>query len=64
MVDGKHTTESNAAFDASLRGRDPEWGYRDIGAVREEAAQHGLTLERVHDMPANNFLLVLARPAA
>src|ERR1700719_520746 len=40
--DGKHTAVSNAAFDASLRQRDPEWGVRDIGELEKLAASSGL----------------------
>jgi hypothetical protein len=40
--DRVHTTESNAAFDASLRARNPEWGYRDLGDMRSWAAEAGL----------------------
>ncbi len=59
--DGVATTESNAAFDASLRGQNAEWGYRDIAAVVEAAACVGLTVLEILDMPANNFMLVLTR---
>src|SRR5215207_3955528 len=55
---GRHTAPSNAAFDASLRARDPEWGVRDVGAVAELAARHGLTLAERVAMPANNLSLV------
>ena len=60
-VDGKPTTESNAAFDASLRARNPEWGYRDVGDVAAAGAAAGLALEERRAMPANNFLLVLRK---
>eukprot|EP00928_Gymnodinium_smaydae_P084763 TRINITY_DN68023_c0_g1_i1.p1 TRINITY_DN68023_c0_g1~~TRINITY_DN68023_c0_g1_i1.p1 ORF type:complete len:221 (+),score=47.30 TRINITY_DN68023_c0_g1_i1:70-732(+) len=56
-VDGACTTESNAQFDASLRQRDPLWGYRDVADVAAEAAKHGLRLLGRREMPANNFLL-------
>lgn len=58
---GGHTAPSNAAFDASLRRRDPRWGVRDLEAVTAEAWRHGLALERVVEMPANNLSVVLQR---
>src|SRR6185312_5382904 len=33
MENGAHTAPSNAAFDASLKLRNPEWGIRDLGDV-------------------------------
>lgn len=60
-VDGKPTTESNAAFDASLRAHNPEWGYRDVADVAAEAAAAGLALAERRPMPANNFLLVFLK---
>ena len=59
--DGQHTAPSNAAFDASLRQRDPAWGVRDITDVTRCAEISGLALERVVDMPRDNFSLVFRR---
>ncbi|HSG66583.1 MAG TPA: DUF938 domain-containing protein, partial [Gammaproteobacteria bacterium] len=58
MRDGTHTAPSNAAFDAALRARHPDWGLRDIGTVAELAMRHGFELERITPMPANNFSLI------
>ncbi len=57
-VDGRPTTDSNAAFDARLRGQDPRWGLRDVADVDAAAAAAGLVREEKLDMPANNFVLV------
>ena len=35
MRGGAHTSQSNEAFDASLRARNPLWGVRDIDKVAE-----------------------------
>jgi len=58
---GKHTAPSNAAFDAQLRARDPEWGVRDLDDVVALARRHSLELAEVVAMPANNFSVVLRR---
>jgi len=58
---GRHTAPSNAAFDASLRARDPSWGVRDLEEVTAAARAQGLALEQVVPMPANNFSVVLRR---
>ena len=58
---GQHTAESNAAFDASLRQGNPEWGVRDVEAVEKLAAKAGLSLIEIVDMPANNLTLILRR---
>jgi hypothetical protein len=60
--DGKHTAISNAVFDTSLREGNPEWGVRDIEALEELAASAGLALVEIAEMPANNLILVFARP--
>jgi hypothetical protein len=59
--DGRHTAPSNAAFDASLRAQNPEWGVRDLEAVVAEAEANGFALAEVVEMPANNLALVLRR---
>jgi hypothetical protein len=55
---GAHTSPSNAAFDASLRARNPRWGVRDIDELAQAAANEGLVLAEAVPMPANNFTLV------
>jgi SAM-dependent methyltransferase len=60
---GVHTAPSNAAFDESLRARDPRWGVRDLDVVAAEAARAGLRLEDVVPMPANNLSVVFRRAA-
>jgi hypothetical protein len=59
--DGVHTAPSNAAFDADLRRRNPQWGLRDLDEVVELARRHALELVEVVAMPANNFTVVLRR---
>jgi SAM-dependent methyltransferase len=58
---GRHAAESNAAFDESLRARDPAWGVRDLEAVAAEAAGRGLILSARIVMPANNLSLIFRR---
>jgi hypothetical protein len=58
---GEHTAPSNAAFDASLRARNPEWGVRDVGDISTLAAGVGLVLIDSVQMPANNLILVFER---
>lgn len=58
---GKHTSESNARFDAMLRVRDPKSGLRDFEAVRDLARRHGMAPSEDIAMPANNRLLVFRK---
>jgi len=58
MRDGKHTAESNEAFDATLKAQDSAWGVRDVVDVTNAAVAEGLTPDGVIEMPANNLTLV------
>jgi SAM-dependent methyltransferase len=60
---GAHTSPSNDAFDQQLRGRDPEWGVRDMEAVVALGASAGLVCDEPIAMPANNFSLVFRKRA-
>jgi SAM-dependent methyltransferase len=60
-IAGRPTAPSNEAFDASLRARDPAWGLRELGEVEALARPHGLELDEVVDMPANNITAVFTR---
>lgn len=50
---------SNAAFDESLRRRDPEWGLRDLDAVEGLAAANGFNAPQIVEMPANNLSVIV-----
>jgi len=58
---GRHTSESNARFDAMLRGRDPASGLRDFEKIVALARKAGLVLQEDNAMPANNRLLVFGQ---
>lgn len=58
---GRHTADSNAAFDADLRARNPQWGVRDLEQVADLAATHGFSAPDVLEMPANNLTLAFRR---
>ena len=61
-VDGKYTTESNAAFDQEiLAPKVPEWGLKDVKELEKAANAHNIALKKILDMPANNFILLFGR---
>ena len=55
------TVDSNLAFDADLKRRDPEWGLRRVEDFAGAAAARGLHLEETRTMPANNLMLLLRK---
>ena len=58
---GAHTSESNAAFDLSLRSRCASWGIRDLESVQRLAGDCGFTAMRIETMPANNLMVAFTR---
>ena len=60
--DGAHNAPSNAAFDVSLKARNQSWGLRDIADLERLGEVSGLVLRETIEMPANNRMLVFAKP--
>jgi hypothetical protein len=61
---GEHTAPSNAAFDDSLKARDPRWGVRCLDSeVVPLAARNGFALDRIVEMPANNLTVIFRKTA-
>lgn len=58
---GVETAPGNLAFDVDLKGRDPEWGLRELSDVAAEAERRGLALERIVEMPANNLTVLFRK---
>lgn len=61
MRDGRHTADSNAAFDRTLRAQNGAWGVRDTVDLDRRARAHGLALSDAIAMPVNNFVLRFQR---
>jgi cyclopropane fatty-acyl-phospholipid synthase-like methyltransferase len=59
--EGAFTSESNEAFDKSLRERDPMSGIRSFEDVNNAMFKNGFELLGDFDMPANNQMLVFSR---
>jgi cyclopropane fatty-acyl-phospholipid synthase-like methyltransferase len=59
---GRFTSESNAAFEQTLKGWGAHMGIRDFETVDALARGIGLRLMDDREMPANNRCLVLRRP--
>ena len=60
-VDGQHTSEGNARFDAALRAGGSGSGLRDIAAVSALAERCGMVSLRDVAMPANNRILIFRK---
>lgn len=58
LRNGLPTSPGDAAFDESLRARNPAIGYKDLAWVIAQLASAGLTA-KIIEMPANNLLLVV-----
>lgn len=58
---GRHTAPSNAAFDASLRARNPDWGVRDLSELADLGRKCGFELTERITMPANNLSVLFWR---
>lgn len=61
FLTGDSTAPSNLDFDRSLKRRNPEWGVRDLSAVKHIFAKHGFNRAKLRDMPKNNLLLDMSR---
>lgn len=51
----------NAAFDESLRSRDPAWGLRELDAVAALGAANGFGAPAIVEMPANNLSVIFRK---
>jgi muconolactone delta-isomerase len=61
-VEGRFTTDSNEEFHNTLSSYQvPEWGLKDVADLKKAAANHGMVLKEIIDMPANNFSLIFGR---
>src|ERR1700730_18577978 len=64
MRDGVHNAPSNAAFDVSLKARNPSWGVRDIADLERAGEASRLGLREAIKMPANNMSVVFSSGTA
>ncbi|MGY6530510.1 MAG: DUF938 domain-containing protein [Cyanobacterium sp.] len=57
----QHTAPSNEQFDQSLQNRNPAWGVRNLETVVEEAQKSQLFLQKIIEMPSNNFSVIFEK---
>ena len=62
-INGRYTSDSNAAFDVWLHERGAHMGIRDLAAVDALADQAGLKRMADHVLPANNRCIIWQRGA-
>jgi hypothetical protein len=58
---GLQTALSNINFDSSLKQTNPLWGIRNLEEVTKAATRHSFKLFKVHEMAANNLLVVFEK---
>lgn len=58
---GRPLEPGNAAFDESLRSRDPAWGLRELDAVAGLGTASGFGAPEIVEMPANNLSLIFRK---
>lgn len=58
LKQGIETSESNLAFDADLKRRNPDWGLRHFEEFEGAAAGAGFEFVDWRQMPANNLMLL------
>ena len=61
ITDQGTTAESNLAFDADLKRRDPAWGLRRVEHFAEAASPRNFELTETRSMPANNMMLLFRK---
>lgn len=61
MIEGRHTSASNAQFSENLQRRDPEWGVRDLADVTSLARENGFDFDEKIEMPANNLSVIFRK---
>lgn len=61
--DGAFRSEGDAKFHTSLNAQNPLIGYKDLEWIEAELCSVGLSLVAVHEMPANNLVIVAQKQA-
>ncbi|MDO5757087.1 MAG: DUF938 domain-containing protein [Rhodobacterales bacterium] len=62
LRDGQTTSDADAEFDARLRARDAETGYKDAGDVAVWIREVGLHVLEPLPMPSNNLMFLAHQP--
>ncbi len=62
-VGGKFRSQSDAEFHEDLTGQHRAVGYKDLEWMQQQLAKAGLTFCNLHEMPANNLVLVARKSA-